>query len=53
LARFHIDVALERCESGLPAAEEATRALPNDPRAWTTLANVLTVNVHGAEYWLV
>ena len=40
LARFHIDIALERCENGLPAAEEAARALPNDPRAWTTLANV-------------
>ncbi|MEO7910622.1 MAG: tetratricopeptide repeat protein [Roseiflexaceae bacterium] len=40
LARFHIDIALERCENGLPAAEEATRALPNDPRAWATLASV-------------
>ena len=40
LARFHIDIALERCENGLPAAEEATRALPSDPRAWTTLASV-------------
>jgi tetratricopeptide (TPR) repeat protein len=39
LARFHIDIALARCENGLPAAEEATRALPNDPRAWTTLAS--------------
>jgi tetratricopeptide (TPR) repeat protein len=40
LARFHIDIALERCENGLPAAEEAARALPSDPRAWTTLASV-------------
>jgi Tfp pilus assembly protein PilF len=40
LARFHIDIALERCENGLPAAEEATRALPSDPRAWATLASM-------------
>ena len=40
LARFHIDIALERCENGLPAADEAARDLPSDPRAWTTLANV-------------
>jgi hypothetical protein len=40
LARFHIDIALERCENGLPAAEEAARALPADPRAWEALANM-------------
>jgi Tfp pilus assembly protein PilF len=40
LARFHIDIALERCENGLPAAEEAARALPDDPRAWELLASV-------------
>ena len=39
LARFHIDIGLERCENGLPAAEEAARILPSDPRAWTTLAS--------------
>jgi tetratricopeptide (TPR) repeat protein len=39
LAHFHIDIALEPCENGLPAAEEAARALPSDPRAWTTLAS--------------
>ena len=39
VARFHIDIALDRCERGLPAAEEAARALPDDPRAWITLAN--------------
>jgi tetratricopeptide (TPR) repeat protein len=40
LARFHIDIGLGRCESGLPAAEEAARSLPNDARSWTTLASV-------------
>jgi Tfp pilus assembly protein PilF len=40
LARFHSDIALGRCENGLPAAEEAARLLPDDPRAWTILANV-------------
>jgi hypothetical protein len=40
LARFHIAIALDRCEHGLPAAEEAARALPSDPRAWATLASV-------------
>jgi tetratricopeptide (TPR) repeat protein len=40
VARFHIDITMERCENGLPAAEQATRILPNDPRAWTTLASV-------------
>jgi tetratricopeptide (TPR) repeat protein len=39
LARFHMDIALERCENGLPAAEDAARALPSDPRAWATLAS--------------
>ncbi|HEU5100098.1 MAG TPA: tetratricopeptide repeat protein [Roseiflexaceae bacterium] len=39
LARFHLDIALDRCETGLPAAEEAARILLNDPRAWTTLAS--------------
>jgi Tfp pilus assembly protein PilF len=38
LARFHLDISLERCEVGLPAAEQAAGLLPNDPRAWTTLA---------------
>jgi Tfp pilus assembly protein PilF len=38
LARFHLDISLGRCEAGLPAAETAARALPGDPRAWTTLA---------------
>jgi hypothetical protein len=40
LARFYDDIGLGRCEYGLPAAEEATRALPRNPRAWTTLAGV-------------
>jgi hypothetical protein len=40
LARFHNDIGLERCEQGLLAAEEAARLLPNDPRAWATLAGV-------------
>src|SRR5262249_8559918 len=38
LARFSLDISLRRCEDGLPAAEEAARTLPSDPRAWTTLA---------------
>jgi len=38
LARFHLDSSLDRCEAGLPAAEAAARALPGDPRVWTTLA---------------
>jgi Tfp pilus assembly protein PilF len=38
LARFHLDIALDSCAAGLPAAEEAVRALPTDQRAWTTLA---------------
>jgi tetratricopeptide (TPR) repeat protein len=40
LARLHVDIALGRCENGLPAAQAAARALPNDPRAWTTLARL-------------
>lgn len=40
LAQFHSDIALGRCENGLPAAEEATRSLPNDPRAWEILASI-------------
>jgi Tfp pilus assembly protein PilF len=39
LARFHLDISLGLCETGLPAAETAARALPSDPRAWTTLAS--------------
>jgi tetratricopeptide (TPR) repeat protein len=38
MARFHLDISLDRCAAGLPAAEEAARALPNDTRAWATLA---------------
>ncbi len=40
LARFQIDTGLDRCGSGLSAAEAAARALPNDLRVWTTLADV-------------
>jgi tetratricopeptide (TPR) repeat protein len=40
VARFHSDIAFGRCENGLPAAEEAARALPSDPRAWTILSNL-------------
>jgi tetratricopeptide (TPR) repeat protein len=39
LARFHVDTALHVCEIGLVAAEEAGRLLPDDPRAWATLAS--------------
>ncbi len=38
LARFHTGTSLRVCEDGLPAAEEATRLLPTDARAWSTLA---------------
>lgn len=38
MARFHLDISLDRCAAGLPAAEAAARALPNDSRAWTTAA---------------
>jgi Flp pilus assembly protein TadD len=38
LARFHLETSLRLCEDGLPAAEEAARALPEDRRVWTTLA---------------
>lgn len=38
LARFHLDTTLAACESGLPAAEEATRLLPADDEAWSALA---------------
>lgn len=38
LARFHIEAAFQICEEGQPAAEEASRLLPNDIRAWVVLA---------------
>lgn len=37
-ARFHIDTSLQACDSGLPAAEEATRLIPTDASAWSLLA---------------
>jgi tetratricopeptide (TPR) repeat protein len=38
LARFHLETSMRLCQDGLPAAEEAARALPDDRRVWTTLA---------------
>jgi tetratricopeptide (TPR) repeat protein len=37
-ARYHLATTYAVCEEGLPAAETAVRALPNQARAWTTLA---------------
>ncbi|NJN67561.1 MAG: tetratricopeptide repeat protein [Chloroflexaceae bacterium] len=36
-ARYHLATTYAICEEGLPAAETAVRALPEDGRAWTTL----------------
>jgi tetratricopeptide (TPR) repeat protein len=38
LASFHVDTSFRTCEDGKPAAEQATHALPADPRAWVALA---------------
>jgi hypothetical protein len=38
LARFHIDTGLHVCDIGIVAAEESARLLPDEPRAWVTLA---------------
>lgn len=38
LARFHLDTALNTCDVGLSAAQEAARLLPDDARAWSALA---------------
>lgn len=37
-ARYHLATTYAVCEEGLPAAETAVRALPNQARSWTTLA---------------
>ena len=38
MARFHLDTALHVCDIGIVAAEESTKLLPDDPRAWVVLA---------------
>lgn len=37
-AQFHVATDVQLCETGQPAASEATRLLPEEPRAWITLA---------------
>lgn len=37
-ARFYFEHGYNTCSAGLPAAEYAAPRLPDDPRAWTTLA---------------
>lgn len=38
LARFYVDTDFQLCANGQPAANTATRALPDEPRAWAALA---------------
>ncbi|GAB4207267.1 MAG: tetratricopeptide repeat protein [Roseiflexaceae bacterium] len=40
LADFHASTEVRLCADGLPAADQAARLLPDDPRALTTLASV-------------
>jgi tetratricopeptide (TPR) repeat protein len=39
LARFHLETSVQVCAAGRPAAEEAARLLPDDPRALIAAAS--------------